>query len=440
VIVPVFRVMVLVIALLVLPGCGSDETPDPVEAATETLLPVTSPTPLVSSQVTTVPISTDTLSDSTLTIWWPDEFYPADVDVLEEQIRSFALSQGDTFEIELRRKPTQGNGGIVSTLASASAAAPGALPDLTLMRYREFVNAVQNGTINPMDDVIRIGLMDDIYVNASALTEVEEAVYGLPYALDLFVLVTHDDLTLDSSSLSFEDIQAIDGQWAFPGGRLSGISMTLYLQYLSISGFPVEADADGDIVLNADALDTLFTFYETSQENGTIASEVPQYAETSDYELSLVTGDLDAGVMFFSDYLLLSADNENLRIASIPTVDGEMLSVMDSWMWVMPNESTQSQVFVAAFLEWMMEPARQQDMTAATNTLPSQQTVLNSIETNRFDVQFVDALIDDSVPPPVDISLTTALRTVQSAVMSIIRDEASAGAALQTVQEQLDNG
>ena len=434
--VPTLRLLVICLLLGLISGCGG-ESPAATEIAMETALPVSSPTPLVSSQITSVPAATAVSDSASLTIWWPDEFYPTDVDILDAQIRDFALNQGDDFDIELRRKPTLGDGGIMSTLASANAAAPGALPDLTLMQRRDLISAAQAGLINPMDEVIRIGLDDNIYDTVSLQGVFEGGVYGLPYAVDVTVLAMDAGLSLDPQSITFEAMLMIDGQWAFPAGRLSGVSRTVYLQYLSISDNPFDVGEGGTVSLDPTALQTLFEFYEMSREAGTITTEAAEYASLNDYTLSLITGDLAAGVITFSEYLPLSADNDDLRIGSVPVATGDATGYLDGWMWVMISDSPQTQAAIADFLEWVMLPERQQDLTAATNTLPSRRDVLLDIDTNRFDTELLDQIISNGVSPLTDITITTAMRSVQSAVASIIIGDADADAALESLQDLL---
>jgi len=229
----------------------------------------------------------------------------------------------------------------------------------------------------------------------------------------------------------------IDGQWAFPAGRLSGVSRTVYLQYLSISDNPFDVGEGGTVSLDPTALQTLFEFYEMSREAGTITTEAAEYASLNDYTLSLITGDLAAGVITFSEYLPLSADNDDLRIGSVPVATGDATGYLDGWMWVMISDSPQTQAAIADFLEWVMLPERQQDLTAATNTLPSRRDVLLDIDTNRFDTELLDQIISNGVSPLTDITITTAMRSVQSAVASIIIGDADADAALESLQDLL---
>ena len=429
-------VLLLMLMMCLLVACGGDgvtQADDP----TATVRPMSSPTPLVSSQATIVPANTETAESITLTIWWPDEFYPVEIDVLEDQLQVFAASQEEDLNIELRRKPMHDTGGILSTLQSATVAAPGALPDLTLLRYSDFVSALQLDLLSPMDGVIRIGLADGIYSSAIALSERDGEVYGLPYAIDLSVLAHDEGLGLDAAAISLDDMLEIDRQWAFPVGRLSGVSTSIYLQYLMAGGSLV--DENGVFTVNPDALATVYNFYEAALATETLDADVTNYTALSDYSLALITGDLSAGVMTFSEYLSIRSDADELRIGMIPTQSDEAITVLDSWMWVMPSDDPGNQEFVAAFLEWMMAPTRQSALTSATRTLPSQRNVLNGLETADFDVELVDRLVSNALLPLVDVGNITALRTIQNGVIAIINGELSAEQATENVMRQLSS-
>ena len=86
----------------------------------------------------------------------------------------------------MRRKRTSGLGGILPTLRTAGPVAPGALPDLTLMRRADMLTAATEGLIVPLDTWIPTDLVDDdLLPGTRALGEIDGVLYGVPYALNI---------------------------------------------------------------------------------------------------------------------------------------------------------------------------------------------------------------------------------------------------------------
>ena len=81
---------------------------------------------------------------------------------MHEQISAFQTANPDV-EVEFRLKKAQDVGGIMSTLRAASLVAPGALPDLTLLRRSDVLAAAQAGLIMPMDDRAEAPVLDNLH-------------------------------------------------------------------------------------------------------------------------------------------------------------------------------------------------------------------------------------------------------------------------------------
>ena len=135
-------------------ACGAAETP-----SAQVLTPeVTEIVPTVAPTLTTTgaPTAEPTIEQPvTLNIWFPEQLAPLDnedaADLLSEQISAFQTANANV-EVSFRLKSTADAGGIMSTLRSANAVAPGAVPDLTLMRRADLIMAVQLGLIEPITE------------------------------------------------------------------------------------------------------------------------------------------------------------------------------------------------------------------------------------------------------------------------------------------------
>jgi hypothetical protein len=89
-----------------------------------------------------------------LTVWWPEPLAPqGDADAsaeLSRQLDTFQAAQSGLL-IESRLKKADDIGGVLATLRAASAVAPGALPDVTLLRRTDLLLAVTEGLVRPLE-------------------------------------------------------------------------------------------------------------------------------------------------------------------------------------------------------------------------------------------------------------------------------------------------
>ena len=139
-IVTIRRVKIFFLCLLSVVGCiplplpsqpPVFETLTPAPPMTETPTPVSSPVATVVNQ-------------PSLTIWWPDVLMPTVEDQplpLYEQLEAFAQTENGV-QVKVRVKRVSDVGGIMATLRTAREVAPSALPDMTLLRRQDLLDAV----------------------------------------------------------------------------------------------------------------------------------------------------------------------------------------------------------------------------------------------------------------------------------------------------------
>lgn len=185
-----------VLISLLLAACASLSSNAP--NAVETLSPVFAPSTTPQSTATTTPEPTEVpTGPRTLVIWWPEPLAPREnadaAEVLSEQISAFERAYGDV-QVQFRLKLARDTGGIMQTLRAASGGiAPGALPDLTLIRREDLLAAAQAGLIQPIEDEIPPAFLGDLYTAGVELGQVNRQLYGIPYMLDVQHMAYRND-------------------------------------------------------------------------------------------------------------------------------------------------------------------------------------------------------------------------------------------------------
>ncbi len=389
------------------------------------------PSSLVTPEVT--PIVDE---ERTLVIWIPDPLYPVDRPqigtVLEAQIQSFAAEQDIT--VELRRKSAQDVGGILSTLRSAASVAPSVLPDLTLLRYGDFLAAEQANLLFPFDGLIAASVIAELEETAVQIATVEDRLYGVPYVLDVLMAAQTDESLAETTvTVTFDDVISNRLRYAAPVNR-SGISEVFWLQYLAAGGAPVE---NGTTTLNAQALLEVLTFYEELVESGLMDQGILDYTTISGYLPSLLDGGTDIGIVNSTQFGQLARQRDGVYPATIPTHNGTVISQVDGWIWVLTSSDAQQHALAGQMINWLLDVDRQGEYAQQIGMIASRNDTLRLYPPEHLSLDFIDSVLGNVYPPIASLPTGNTLRAMQTALLSVIRGEVPAREAVQRAVDQL---
>lgn len=325
------------------------------------------------------PAAQPTPAASRLRIWWPDDLYPGE----DTEAETILVRQWDSFgqtyrsyELEVRRKRAGGLGGILPALRAASRVAPGALPDLTLMRRSDMVSAAHEGLLIPLEDWVPADMVEELLPGARSLGEVDGTLYGVPYVLN-FTHTIYRASSFSEPPISFADILREEPAYLFPAGSAASavVSPTVLLQYLQAGGRL--ADEDGSPLLDRDPLMTLLQYYATGVTQGVLGSELLEYTQPTSYWSDFVAGEANLIQVDSSHYLRHQAEVESVAFGTIPTQGGERTAALNGWLWVLVTPDADRQDRARAFFSWMMRASQQAALTEALNEVPSQTRALS---------------------------------------------------------------
>lgn len=423
-----FAALACMAALLAACGGEAATTIEPLDAPT--LLP---PTPTPAPTPTFLPTPA---GPTALLVWWPEPLAPvgdvAAAAILSAQIEAFEQAHADIM-IESRLKKPKDVGGIMETLRVASAVAPGALPDLTLLRREDLLVAVQSGLVQPLEGLVSSAILGSLYTAALELGQVNGQLYGLPYILDVNHIAYRGDFLSDEFAL-FETVLARGRRFVFAAGNLNAISGVFLTQYLSAGGSLSDISL-GEI--NPNALEAVLRFYEQAVAAGLVDPAVLTFASADDYVAALRDSTLDAGVVSSTVYLNLAADDPGLAFAPVPMQAGQPTTLLNGWLWVITTANADRKMMAAAFLEWMMEAGGQADYTEAIHMLPSQRAAMRQLDINPLYVDFVTQLLGNAILLPPEIGSSPTARAMQNALAAVLSGQRSAEQAAQDVLNQL---
>lgn len=442
--------LVLMMLMVLLASCSGNGSAQQADTPTQTPVPPT-PTSISASQPSPAPTGSPSEQAQSLVLWWPDALAPPEgqqsADVLDQQISSFSESTDIPVDIEFRLKTYGSAGGIMASLRSASNVAPGAMPDITLIRRSDLVSTESDGLVYPLDGMVDADTIGNLYDVALVLGQVDGRLYGLPYMVETQVLayrpedagdVSVDELPrLDRRPWSFDAILERGESWTFPARRSNGLNDLFYVQYLDAGGTP--PDNDGTLRLNTDALETVLSFYEEARGDGVIPDSVLDFSSPGDYRADLTLGEINAAVLDSTSYIEELYEGRVLLPASVPTDTGSPTGTLDGWIWVVTTSNGDQQELAASFLNWMMDVERQTAFAEVVHTLPSQRSAMQALEDTRLDTELLDAILSNARMPLATSFNNTAARALQNAFIAVLSGDLSAREAVNDVAEQLSN-
>ena len=328
----------------------------------------------------------------------------------------------------------------MSSIRSASEVAPGALPDVALIRRRDFTPTQARQYLHSMETLFSSALISELG-NALEFGQIPQdgsmELYGLPYFFEVLHAVSTQPLAEASLGLRFDDVLAQGATLLFPAARSTGLNQTFYLQYLAAGG---STSRDAVIAIDEDALFAVLQFYEQLVKQALISVDVLTYQSPADYRAGFV-GDADATklAVFSSSEYLSMLDQHDIAIlpANIPTADGESLATRDGWLWVIIAPDQRRQTLSARFLEWMTEPAFHAQFAQALYQLPTQPGILQDSLPENADHSFFEELLYKGILPLPESEGGSAPRIMQEALIRVLHGEASAATATWQVMEQI---
>lgn len=370
------------------------------------------------------PLPTESPDDElTIRIWWPDEIYPFEnedaLDELNDLIAEFNRSTPQ-YNVTVRVKPHQGSGSIINTLEAAHPIAPNALPDMVLLSRVDMIQAARSGLIRQLEDWVPDTLRLDLLPNVINLGTLDNILYGLPYALNLYHMTYHppegEDVP-EEVAVDFQSILATEYPFLMPGAPIEqGVAnKTVLAQYLSAGGRLVD-DAEIAILDQEPLLDVL-AFYEEAVQNGVLSAEVLDYGTPQDYWEDYLASDMPLAMT--DSTLYLQDASAQHQILPIPNIDGRNLVILDGWMWVLTTTNPDQQMGVLQFVEWIMSAETHADFTQTFGILPSRRRALRIWSDTAYVAQ-IEVWMRDSILLPIASPNRLAAELIQQAWSEVL--------------------
>ncbi len=409
-----------------LAGCAAPPPAQPSVTSEITTTSALTPLPQQTEEV-------DGAAPVTLTIWLPPEFDPASGtpagDLLAARLAGFSAGHPGV-RVVARIKALSGPAGLFASLASASSAAPLALPDLIALPRADLQSAAGNNLLHPLDNLLSNPQDEDWYPYARQLAVVADETYGVPFAGDALALV-YRPAAVPAAPSTWEDALALSAPLVFPAADPQA-RFTL-LQYAALGG--TFTDDEGKFVLNADALEQVLAFYAFGQPLGITPFWLTQYDSEAQTWQAFVDGDAEVALAWASAYL--QARPEDSAAGLLPTREGNDLTYASGWAWALTNPDPRQYAVTVALAEFLTEPEFLAAWTQAAGYLPPRPSSLASWMTGpKRDL--AEQLCQYAILLPDVATLQALGNPVSAAVIAVLKDEAEPTEAAQNAAAAVD--
>jgi ABC-type glycerol-3-phosphate transport system substrate-binding protein len=326
-------------------------------------------------------------------------FDPASDSLLQARLDAFVANHAG-LKIEVRVKDESN---LLETLELTAFAAPAASPDLISLPRAELEAAAAQGLIQPLD----ASLLGDAgwHPLARSLGHVNDAVYGLPFALDALALASSTETPLttwqevsDAGALAFNANDAF-----FP-----------LALYLSAGG--ELTDAEGDLTLDEAVLVRVLALFAQEQ-----ASPLE-----SDEEVRLSLGQAGGSAVGWASGLSSGGPPE-VKLEALPGLESPPATLVTSWGWSVASAEVERQQLAIELAEWLTAEDFLGEWTPSLGFLPPRDA-----QRARW-----KPLLDPArpVPPAEWVSLIAPiLREAVASVLAGVPPEVAAQAAVERLK------
>ena len=427
---PMKSILLLFTLGVLLAGCtGLPFQATPTVPHTPTPTIASSPSPAATVPPTQAPQSSGPV---VLTVWVPPQLDPDSGtlagELLKQRLQAFTERMPD-IKIEVRVKAEEGPGGLYDSLATASAAAPDARPDLLALPQHTLQASALKGLLQPFDG-LTIAMSDpDWYEFARQLATLQSIQFGIPFAGDALLLAYRPSV-VESPATDWASLLETEAPLMFAAADPQAL-FTLS-QYQAAGG--TTSDDQGRPVLDGGPLTKVLDYYATANQAGVLPGWLVELQDSQQTWQALQEGRAGQEIAWASQYL--AAPKDDLSATPLPTPDGEPLTLATGWVWALGDPHSPHNEMTTRLAEFLTESSFLASWTRELGYLPSRPSALEAWGDPDMQARLGPVALSARLSPPLDI-LTNLGPRLQQAVLQVLSGQADPATAAQAATEGL---
>ncbi len=308
----------------------------------------------------------------TLILWVPPQFAPAEDNpggkVLMDRLAAFE-QENPGLKVEVRVKSLEGNGSLLASLATTTAAAPEALPGLVLLNRTDFETAALKGLIFPIASRAVEYNNPDYFSFIVDYTSYQGIQYGLPLFFDPLVMAYNTRLIAYPPRTWSELITQGDVVLFNVNDPKAPIPFAVYL---STGGALLTEE--GTPIFEPDPLTRTYQFFFNGANSDVFPAWLPDLQSVDETWDAYKKGQGIYALIWASQALRNTADNT--AITTIPGSATSPVSLVDGWMLCITNPTAERSKYDMMLADYLLEPDFLAHWSESAGYLPAQRSVL----------------------------------------------------------------
>jgi multiple sugar transport system substrate-binding protein len=420
-------------------------------------LPTSAPTNTLPPAVTAAPLDTPvSVGPYRLMLWVPPQFDPNSGspagELLKQRLQDFTRRMPGV-QIDVRVKAETGPGGLYDSLATASAAAPNARPDLIALPQDTLQASALKGLLQPFDG-LTIAMSDpDWYEYARQLADLQTIQFGMPFAGDA-LLLAHRPSLVETPPSDWATVLNSKNPLVFSAADPQAL-FTLS-QYQAAGGYT--SDDQGRPALDAEILTGVLDFFAQANQSGALPGWLTELQDPAQAWQAFREGRADQAVVWATQYLPAVSEvpadlgggevpadlgqGVDLAAAPLPTPAGEPLTLATGWVWALGNTHSPHQELATRLAEFLSESSFLAKWTQAAGYLPPRPSALQAWtnppapEGFTWQAQLQPILESARLYPPIEV-LSNLGPLLQQATLQVLSGQADPADAAHSAVESL---
>lgn len=397
----------------------------------------TAPPPLVVDGTAEVTVTeTPPPTQKTLIIWVQPEFEPnADTPAgaeLLDQLQQFEQANSG-IKVEVRVKRAAGAGGMIDSLRTGMAAAPGALPDLITIDAHNLDAAAADDLILALDSLVNPEIMADYYPFALESGRRNGSLMALPFASDALVAAYATTAYTQRPTTWAGVLES-----AFPVIIPASDPQSLYVvqQYLSLGG--TLRDHSDAVALNTTVLTELLDYYSAARAAAVLTKNTLDFR--SGAETWSAYRELLAPLVITNahSYLQDAAFAANTGAGPAPTQSGKPYALAEVWSYALVSTNMARESDAWELLNWLLQPQNLGAWALKAGYLPPRAEAVESWPPDA-PVDFARQVLEAAHLRPDSETLALLGPPLGKALRNIIRGHATTSAAAQDVIQEISS-
>jgi ABC-type glycerol-3-phosphate transport system substrate-binding protein len=422
---------VLALCALLLAACDQVQPLLGVSTPPSTLLPQPSVTQFA-PVLPPVNVTPTEPGKTILRVWVPPRFDPDSGnlagELLKKRLNDFT-QQHPGIQLEVRVKALSGIGGLLDSLVTTSAAAPLAMPDLVALSREDLEAAALKGLLHTYAGSTDIQNGPDWYDYARQLAQIQNSVYGLPFAGDV-TLVVYRPESIPVPPADWSALLESQAPLIFAAGDPDSI-FTLTL-YQAREG--AVQDSQGQPHLDTARLEEVLNFFREARNLGVMPEWLTQLEDDQEAWDSFLGGAANQVFSWSSNFL--SSGSSDLAITSTPTPGAASFTLARGWVWALSSPDEDRLQLGKQLAAFLAESPFMAAWTQASGYLPPRPSALEAWNATPYQPILAGISRSARLQPSED-TLIILGAPLKQATITILTGESEPASAARTAADSL---